>query len=255
MAKMTVLAMVQSILNDMDSDEVNSISDTVEAAQVASILEDTFYEITNDRKWPTHKKLSTLTATDENTPTHMRIPTTSDVTSIEWIKYDVNEDASRKEYKTMKYMEPDEFMLKLMSRDSSSSTIDTVTNIGDGVDLLIVNNKAPQYYTSFDDDYVVFDSYDSDIDTDFLVGSKTIMYALIEPTFTKSDSAVPDIPSKAFPYFLAEAKSTCFASLKQSASAKEEQKSKRQRSWLAREKKRINGGTRYPDYGRQGKKG
>ena len=47
MAKMTLLAMVQDILNDMDGDEVNSISDTVEAEQVAQIIKTTY---DSDRK-------------------------------------------------------------------------------------------------------------------------------------------------------------------------------------------------------------
>jgi len=38
MAKKTVLDMVQDILSDMESDEVNSISDTTEALQVAQII-------------------------------------------------------------------------------------------------------------------------------------------------------------------------------------------------------------------------
>jgi hypothetical protein len=254
MAKMTVLSMVQSILNDMDSDEVNSITDTVEAAQVASILEDVFYAITNDRKWPTHKKLSTLEATTSATPSHMRIPTTSDVTDIEWIKYDVQTATNtRKQFQTITYLEPEEFTLLLMGRDSTSTAIDTITNISDGVPLLIYNNAAPIHYTSFDDDYIVFDGYDSAIETN-LQASKTMIYAVVEPTFTKSDLAVPDIPAKAFPYFLSEAKSKAFAVLKQSANAKEEQISRRQRSYLSRTKWRIGGGINYPNYARMPKK-
>ena len=41
----TLLEMVQSILSDMDSENVNSISDSVEAQQVASVIEDTFFNI------------------------------------------------------------------------------------------------------------------------------------------------------------------------------------------------------------------
>ena len=39
--KTTLLQIVQSILSDMDSEEVNSISDTTEAQQIASVVEDT----------------------------------------------------------------------------------------------------------------------------------------------------------------------------------------------------------------------
>ena len=39
--KSTLLQVVQSILSDMDSENVNTISDTVEAQQIASEVEDT----------------------------------------------------------------------------------------------------------------------------------------------------------------------------------------------------------------------
>jgi len=45
MAKMTVLEIVQDILNDLDGDAVNSINDTVEALQIAQIVKTTFNNI------------------------------------------------------------------------------------------------------------------------------------------------------------------------------------------------------------------
>jgi len=56
---------------------------------------------------------------------------------------------------------------------------------------------------------------------------------------------------KVFPYLVSEAKSTAFNSIKQAANNKEEQKSRRQRTHLSREKWRTNGGMRFPDYGRK----
>ncbi len=53
--KRTLLEMTQSILSDMDSEAVNSISDTVEAQQIASVVEDTYYNIVAARKIPEHK--------------------------------------------------------------------------------------------------------------------------------------------------------------------------------------------------------
>ena len=43
--KTTLLQLVQSILSDMDSEEVNGISDTIEAKQIASVIEDTYYNL------------------------------------------------------------------------------------------------------------------------------------------------------------------------------------------------------------------
>lgn len=55
--KTTLLQVVQSILSDMDSEAVNSISDTTEAQQIASVVEDTYYNIISAREIPEHKKL------------------------------------------------------------------------------------------------------------------------------------------------------------------------------------------------------
>ena len=58
--KQTLLQMTQSILSDMDSEAVNSISDTVEAQQIASVIEDTFYNISSARDIPEHHQLLNL---------------------------------------------------------------------------------------------------------------------------------------------------------------------------------------------------
>ena len=78
MAKLTLLQMTQDILNDMDSDPVNSIDDTDESIQVAQIVKTTYFNITSQRDWPFLRTLSALTGLgDTNNPTKMQIPTTS----------------------------------------------------------------------------------------------------------------------------------------------------------------------------------
>jgi hypothetical protein len=50
--KKTLLEIVQDILSDMDSEEVNSISDSNEARQVARIVQTTFYNLIATREIP-----------------------------------------------------------------------------------------------------------------------------------------------------------------------------------------------------------
>lgn len=52
MPKYTLLDMTQDILSDMNSDEVNSIADTIESMQVAQIIKSTYYNIIDGRDWP-----------------------------------------------------------------------------------------------------------------------------------------------------------------------------------------------------------
>jgi hypothetical protein len=249
MAKMTLLAIVQDILSDMDSDNVNSINDTVESQQVAQIVKTTYEEIVANREWDHLKEMVQLTASgDSNYPTHMSI--SDGYQKIYWIKYNKEQTGdTRVKYEDVEYLDPKEFLDIVMSRNEDSSNITKISDYS-GVDLLIQTDAAPSYWTSFDDENIVFDSYDSSVDTT-VQQSKTQVYALKEATWSALDTFTPDLPSKAFPFLVSEAKSTCFNSLRQFPNAKEEQKARRQRTWLAREKWRTNGGIKFPNYGRK----
>lgn len=246
--------MTQRILSSMDSDEVNSISDTTESLQVVDELETTFYEILDLRdKWDHLGGLGVLTASgDSAKPTHMTLPSTID--SVDWVKYNKKLTASADDAVAEIYWkEPVDFMSLMASRTSSSSDILQVVD-DSGVTLLIRTDQHPQYYTSFDDQTLVFDGYLSTLDTT-LQGNKSQFYGYEEPTFSRTDTFIPNLPAKLFSYYLAEAKSVCFNNIKQQPNAKEEQKSRRQRYQISREK-RVNqgGGIVYPSYGRTGRK-
>ena len=175
MAKMTLLDIVQDILNDTDGDEVNSINDTAEAIQIANVVKTTYEEIISNRDWPHLKTLVQLTSSGVAArPTHMTIADTAQ--RIYWIKYDKRKTGeTKKVYQDITYLEPDVFILKTNSRNNDSSDIDVITD-SSGVDLFIKNDIAPTYYTSFDDETLVFDSYDSVVDTDTMIASKTQAY-------------------------------------------------------------------------------
>ena len=255
--KRSLLELTQNILFAMDSDPVNSISDTIEGMQVANIIQDTYYEILNDRLWPRNKELISLDpSTDKTRPTMMKIPPS--VSSIEWIqynKYRKAKDEGDRNHMTSEiaYMEPEDFLNLHNSRTNKISENVVSFTVNNRV-VYVLKNKMPDYWTSFDDEWVIFDSYDED-EEDTLTESRVIAHGYREPVFLMEDTYTPDLPTKAFPYLLSEAKSVAFNQIKQSTNEKEEQRSRRQRRWLAREKFTVGGGIQFTNnYGRHSPK-
>lgn len=247
--KLTLLEIVQDILNDLNSDSVNSINDTEESLQAAQIVKTTYLEMMADRDWPHLRSLIQLNAvSDTARPTYLQLPV--NVRRLDIIKYNKRKSTDTKDkFEDVKYQEPDSFLRLVNSRDESQATIVEATD-SSGVKIKVYNDRAPQYWTSFDDEYIVMDAYDSAVDST-LQASKTQCVAYVDPSWSNLDTAIPDLPSEAFPSLLAEAKSTAFVMLKEVANEKAEQKSRRQRQWLSRNSWRAKGGIRTPDYGRK----
>lgn len=250
--KLTLLEMVQDILSDMESDEVNSFDDTTEGIQVAQILRTTYYAMMSNRNWPhTRKAISLVPSNSVGKPTHMRID--DNVKEVLFINYNGERSTDdKKMYKEVKWLEPDHFLRYTNSRSSAEDNVETVTDYS-GIELLIVNDKAPQYYTSFDDKHVVFDSYDKQVDNT-LQESKVQAAGYVIPEWKHRDDFVPDLPIEAFPALLEEAKSRAMLKLKQVQDIKAEQEASRQQRWLSRKAWSVNGGIRYPNYGRRSSK-
>lgn len=88
----TVLDMTQTILSALNSDSVNSISDTSESMQVARIIQNKYYDILGRGDLPEQQMLMQLTASGDSTkPVLMTVP--SGVLRIDWIKYFDNNPA------------------------------------------------------------------------------------------------------------------------------------------------------------------
>lgn len=252
MPKLTLLDLTQRILNDMNGDEVNSISDTLESQQVASIIRDTYQEIIGSRSWPHLNRLLKPTPHGSARPTHVDMEDAW--VYLKEVKYNKRvQTATKDSFDDVTYMEPDEFLEYLNARNSSADDVDTIADPDASVSLFILNDTAPTFWTTFNDETLVFDSYDNLVDTN-LQASKFQVWGNYEPTWSHTDTAIPDLPAKAFPYLLAEAKSNAFNSLMQVGNQKAEQQSRRQRVWLSREKWRSNRGQMFPDYGRKAHK-
>lgn len=247
--KYTLLEMTQHILNDLDSDEVNSISDTVEAQQVANIIKTCYNEMISNRNWPHLRKLVQLDSlSDVTKPTYLRIP--KGMKELVFFKYDVHLfDSNRSVMADVKYKEPDAFLRYLAGRNNTFANVEEVVDFS-GSKLLIQNDKAPSYWTSFDDLHIVTDSYNKAIE-DTVQASKTQCLAYIEPKWVHTDDAIPDLPEEAFAALEEEAKSTASIAIKQVANQKAEQKASRQNRWLSRKAWRAHGGIQYENYGRR----
>ncbi len=212
MPQMTLLEMVTDILNDMDSDPVNSISDTIEAEQVAQTIKTTYYELIEGKEWGRQRKLLTLTETSVSTPTVFTIPAT--VTNlVDPIKYkDENEN-----WNNIYRRDWDEFLDILLGYKSTDSDVTVQTLPNSDLTVYVRNNIQPSWWTSYDDNSIIMDSYKSTVDT-YLKASKLIVYGEVTASWSAQDTFVPIFPDNMFSYLLAESKKRCFQNLKQMAS-------------------------------------
>lgn len=246
--KLTLLEIVQSVLSSLNSDNVNDVNDTIESSQVVDIVKDTYYEMLSYNDWPHLWVLRELEAvSDQTKPNFLRIP--DEVEQLKTFSYDVtsNTDSNRKIVE-LTYREPEDFIRMLRGRDTSQTNVNVYDN-GHGVDLFILDDKMPEFWTSFDDEYIVTDSYSLAEDTT-LNGSKSSAHCKVIPVWSGTNTFVPDFPASFFPTFLAEVKSTASIVLKQQLSQKDEQRARRGLSHVRR-KERFEKGDSWNRWGRK----
>ncbi len=83
--KYTLLEIVQSVLSSMDSDEINSIDDTVESQQVVEIVKTVYDDIISRSDLNSNKTLFNLIgSTDPSKPTLMTRP--EGIDRVDWLK-------------------------------------------------------------------------------------------------------------------------------------------------------------------------
>jgi hypothetical protein len=284
--RLTLLEYVQSILSSLDSDEVNSISDNPEALQVAEIVRAAYFNIIGRTDLPQHKQLLQLEPSlDPTQPVLMSIP--DGISKIEWIKYfnssnsdqpqsnpgfihDLNLDITGAGgtsvtvppgYEDVTLLTVHEFINKMAGLNPANVNVGTFTfndvsnNFPGNFTFYYLNDRQPQYCTVLSDWYVIFDAYNSTIDST-LQTTKTLCYGEVIPSFTMSDTFIPNIDERQVPLLLNEAKSLAFFELKQTLHTKAEQESKRQWSSVQRDKHRVdkpNDFEALPNFGRYGR--
>lgn len=249
--KYTLLELVQDILSRLDSDEVDSISDTTEATQVARIVRNTYFNILSRSQMPEHRKLIQLTSSGDNTKQVLMIRP-DNVSKIHWIKYNVRKVGDTTDFFDYVTILPlQQFLEQTDALNQAETSMDTL--VLDSQTFNFRTNIRPCFCTIVNDLYVVFDAYDAAIETT-LQTNKTKCLADTVPTFNLVDTTVPDLDDAQFPLLLNEATAVAFVDLKQQPNPKAEQESRRQWITLQRTKslKKVPSAfDELPNYGRK----
>lgn len=253
--KYTLLELTQAVLSSINGDEVDSITDTQEAQQVVEIIKTVYDSIVSRGGLPTHKSLFNLTSSGNSLkPVLMTMPNT--VTDIEWIKYDKKRTTDTDpKWTEICYLPLHQYIDMVNSLRPSETNVDSLSHTVNGFTFSFNyrNDIGPTYYTTFDDNTLIFDGVDTAVDST-LQTSKTLCYGELANTFTMSDTWVPLLQPQQFTLLLNEAKSTAWAELKQSENPKAEQHARRGWTHLQASRRSIpvplNKQMLGPDFGR-----
>jgi hypothetical protein len=246
--KLTLLDIVQRVLSEMDGDNVNSIGDTIEATQVADLVRDVYMGMIADKDWPhLHRVMPVDGLADPNRPTYLQLP--DNVDKITRVMYDTGAPDEDATYKELRYLTPGEFIIMQNSRDENLAENQLVSDFT-GVDFVVGLDKAPDFWTSFDDTYLILDSVDQSVEAT-VHQNKTLCEGYIIPSWTTSDSFIPDLPAKLFSLLLEEVKGRAFYSFKQMRNQYAEMNARKGRIRMRKEKFRTDGEYDYPNYGRK----
>lgn len=243
--KYTLLEIVQSILSSMDSDEVNSISDTVESYQVAMTCQDVFYDMAVDLGLEEHHGLITLGAATIAQPLMLAIP--ENVGRILWMKY--NQQYSADTQPNYVDVEPAEFTDFLARQQGlfgyQTNVANTTFNGIDGTvySYTYMTDKAPAFFTSPDNKNIIFDSIDTTstgCNDQVLQNTKLMVAALLYPTFSLSDLFIPPIDAQQFPYYRNKCKVRCFNDFKQQVNQEAASEARRQKITVQRNREKSD---------------
>lgn len=252
--KLTLLEMTQEILTSMDGEEVNSIDDTTEAGSVSVLIRRAYYDLINFLKPHEHYRLFELEATTSASPTLMTLPT--DISFLQWVKYnEATTDDTTPAFRDVEFLDLGEFLKRMYFLDDDDDNVESFvyTDTGDSINFLCYNDRFPSSFTCYNDNLIIFDSYESDEDTN-LQKTKTLCYGRELPTFSLTDSFTPDLDAQQFSALVNKAKTLCFAELRQTDNALSEREERRHLRIAQKDKRAVtsqNELDRAPNFGRK----
>jgi len=202
MAKMTLLEIVQHTVDAISGNKVNGISDTPVAERVTKIAQEVYEQEMAYGDWPHQHFIGQLTGLGDTTmPTSMKIPDA--VADVDEIRYKYTDDSGNEKRPVITHIEdPREFLDLVWSRTSSDSNVEEKNVVSDDtITVLVYNDRQPEYWTSFDDEYVVFDAYDASVSTT-LASANSLVTGRKDTAWSTDGAYTPDMPAHMFPYYL-----------------------------------------------------
>jgi hypothetical protein len=240
--KQTVLELTQSILSSMNSDEINSIADTVESNDIAILLRDVYYDIAVELNLDAHESLFELEDSgNADQPVLMFLP--ENVSKLYWIKYNnqlVTDTNSS--YLPVCHKDFDDFYIMQNGLRENTNTGEMSFDMNsEDFEIMYATDRMPTWYTHVGNETLIFDAVDLAEDTT-LQKEKTMCGGLIYPTFELEDSFVPVLDAAQFPYYRNRAKVRAFAEQKQVQNAEAAGEARNQKVLMQKRKSRINEG-------------
>lgn len=247
----SLLQIVKDVLSSIDSDEVEDIAENTEAIQVTEIIRSSYFALMSEKNWRHQKKgLFDVAPFGVSKPTHVRLP--DNVKEVLYVNYDKRRNEEDPfAFAPVKYLHSDDFIRFTNGRRSTDEAVHLITDFS-GIQFMIRDDSPPTHYTSFDDKYLVFDSFNKEME-DTVVGHKIQGEGYFLPVWLDDNDFIPDLPSEMFQMLINTAKRTASINLKQSDNPQFASAERRQRGAMSNKGWRVSDIEMYPNYGRRGK--
>jgi hypothetical protein len=179
--KKTLLRIVQKMINAIDSESVSSIDDTEESSTCVDIANEAYEFMMAGKRWRHLREFTTLTSSLQLNV--LLAPSGTIAIDPKNLYYN---------QKLIPYVPHEEFIARTQARDE---TLATITKMGE---IRVITDRDPTFWTTTDDETLVFDSVPSAIDGLNADLCQCFLWKL--PTVELSDDGdIFDLPTQAFP--------------------------------------------------------
>ncbi len=255
MAKRTILELVQQLGEAIGSDEIDALDETIEASEIATILEQAVGEIISRKRWEfTADRIRQLDARLGGSTQLNTLVIPSDVTRINCLRYRDTNNTSVTTFLDVTYLKPCEFIEFVQSRNSADTNVTAIAN-ADGVLINVLTDNTPTRWTSFDEENITFDAYDATVGTGNLIADSVIIADIVPVTDYTDPTATLNVPERMENLVFNEALSTCNYRLRQTADPRAERIARRQHISLRENEHITNKDIKVANYGRRSRSG